>query len=74
MLFFSNRVSIEELQKHTELDTERENEFTVEEVRVCHLVLLPINKVAFRPKIFSEKRRYIPGKGCTTHVNVPDHL
>ena len=30
-----NRVSIEELQKHTELDTDLENEFTVEEVRVC---------------------------------------
>jgi len=26
-------VSIEELQKHTELDNDRENEFTVEEVR-----------------------------------------
>ncbi|CAF4423093.1 unnamed protein product, partial [Rotaria magnacalcarata] len=26
-------ISIEELQKHTELDTDQENEFTVEEVR-----------------------------------------
>ena len=31
---FFNRVSIDELQQHTELDTDKENEFTVEEVRV----------------------------------------
>jgi len=35
IVLFLNRVSIEELQKHTELDNDRENEFTVEEVRVC---------------------------------------
>ncbi len=34
LYLFFNRVSIDELQKHTELDTEGENEFTVEEVRV----------------------------------------
>ena len=33
-LFCSCRVSIDELQKHTELDLDTENEFTVEEVRV----------------------------------------
>jgi hypothetical protein len=34
ILYIFNRVSIDELQKHTELDTDGENEFTVEEVRV----------------------------------------
>jgi hypothetical protein len=28
------RVSIDELQKHVELDSDKENEFTIEEVRV----------------------------------------
>ena len=31
-----DRVTIDELQKHTELDTDRENDFTVEEVRVSN--------------------------------------
>jgi len=34
ILSFFNRVSIDELQKHTELDTDEVNEFTTEEVRV----------------------------------------
>jgi hypothetical protein len=38
--FFRNRVSIEELQKHTELDTDGENEFTNEEVRVRTVIYL----------------------------------
>jgi hypothetical protein len=33
-----NRVSIEELQKHSELDIDRENEFTIEEVRVSFVI------------------------------------
>lgn len=33
-LSFFDRVSIDEMQKHKELDTDGENEFTVEEVRV----------------------------------------
>jgi hypothetical protein len=37
---FSNRVSIDELQKHTELDTDGENEFTNEEVRVRILIYI----------------------------------
>lgn len=42
-LFYFNRVSIDELQQHTELDTDGENEFTVEEVRVNIILLL--NKI-----------------------------
>ncbi len=34
IFYLFNRVSIDELQKHTELDTDGENEFTTEEVRV----------------------------------------
>lgn len=34
VLLFDHRVSIDELQKHTELDLDTENEFTAEEVRV----------------------------------------
>ena len=36
IICFFHRVSIEELYKHTELDTDRENEFTVEEARVSY--------------------------------------
>ena len=39
-----NRVTIDELQKHTELDTDRENDFTVEEVRVSNAHSMDVHR------------------------------